>query len=309
MVLFVDGVFEGGGVKGIGFIGAVSCLEDKGYKFYRLAGTSAGAVVAALLSAGYTGAELKKMLDEFDFLKMGKKKDAIQCIPYAGKIIGFIFEKGVFSTGMIEEWIYKTLEAKGLTCFEDVSINGKSNLKIIASDITKKKILVLPDDLNLYGINPYKFSIAKAVAMSISIPYFFKPYILRYNDGISYIVDGGLLSNYPIWIFDTAGKPKWPTFGFKIIDDKESLTKKGRKDIISYSLDIISTMLEEDEERYLPNKDYVRTINISSCGIKTTEFDLSVEKKNKLFNEGYNSADKFLKNWNFERYIKKYRMP
>lgn len=308
MVMFIDGVFQGGGVKGIGFIGAVSCLEDNGYKFKRLAGTSAGAIVASLLSAGYSGMELKKILDGFDFTKMGQNKDALQCMPYLGNILGFIFEKGVFSTNMIEDWMTKILSAKGLKCFGDVSRNGKSNLKVLASDITNKRLLIFPDDLKLYNIDPLKFSVAKAVTMSICIPYFFKPYILKYGREKSYIVDGGLLSNYPIWIFDVKGKPKWPTFGFKIIDNKESLTKRGKNDIISYSLDIISTMLDEDEERYIPNKDYVRTINISSCGIKTTEFNISLAKKNNLYNEGYNSADKFLKNWNFERYVNKYRI-
>lgn len=53
----VDAVFEGGGVKGIALIGAAAVIEASGYQFYNLAGTSAGAIVAALLGAGYTAAE------------------------------------------------------------------------------------------------------------------------------------------------------------------------------------------------------------------------------------------------------------
>ena len=51
--LKADAVFEGGGVKGIGLVGAVAFAEEKGYRWVNLAGTSAGAIVAALLAAGY----------------------------------------------------------------------------------------------------------------------------------------------------------------------------------------------------------------------------------------------------------------
>jgi NTE family protein len=52
--LRVDGVFEGGGVKGIALVGAASEIEAAGYEIVNLAGTSAGAIVATLLAAGYS---------------------------------------------------------------------------------------------------------------------------------------------------------------------------------------------------------------------------------------------------------------
>ena len=54
-----DAVFEGGGVKGIGLVGAVSEIEKAGYTFENLAGTSAGAIVASLLAVGYKAAGRK----------------------------------------------------------------------------------------------------------------------------------------------------------------------------------------------------------------------------------------------------------
>ncbi|PJI08961.1 MULTISPECIES: patatin-like phospholipase family protein [Clostridium] len=62
--------------------------------------------------------------------------------------------------------------------------------------------MILPDDLRKYNIDPMEFSIAKAVRMSCSIPLYFTPYILKNTSPYSFIVDGGLLSNFPIWIFD-----------------------------------------------------------------------------------------------------------
>ena len=63
----IDAVFEGGGVKGIGLVGAVSEIEAKGYEFVNLAGTSAGAIVATLLAAGYKAAEVKDIINGLDF--------------------------------------------------------------------------------------------------------------------------------------------------------------------------------------------------------------------------------------------------
>ena len=57
------GVFEGGGVRGIGHVGAACAMQEAGYQFADLAGSSAGAIVAALLAAGYACDELKQEMD------------------------------------------------------------------------------------------------------------------------------------------------------------------------------------------------------------------------------------------------------
>src|SRR5262249_57234663 len=62
-----DGVFEGGGVKGIGLVGALAAIEKAGYEAVNVAGTSAGAIVASLYAAGYTAAELKPIIMGLDF--------------------------------------------------------------------------------------------------------------------------------------------------------------------------------------------------------------------------------------------------
>ena len=62
-----DAVFEGGGVKGIGLVGAVSEIEKAGYVFENLAGTSAGAIVAALLAVGYKADEIKKEMERLNY--------------------------------------------------------------------------------------------------------------------------------------------------------------------------------------------------------------------------------------------------
>lgn len=293
--LIADAVFEGGGVKGIGIVGALCCLEERGYKWDRVAGTSAGAIIAALVAVGYKAHEIKKIMLNInyrDFLD----KDSLQSIPLIGGIAGFLIEKGIYSGNKIENWVNSLLMIKGKKKFKDVSVFRESRLKIIASDITNKEILILPDDLKKYGIDEMEFEISKAVRMSIGIPFYYKPYKLKSNEGISYIVDGGILSNYPIWIFDSEDAIKKPTIGFKLIEPKTDFKREDRFGIANYALDIIKTMMEGKDSIHVKEKDFLRTIPIPTLGVKTTEFDISNSRSLKLFNSGYNSGMVFLNN-------------
>ena len=65
--LRADLVLEGGGVKGIGLVGALSVLEEAGYRFERVAGTSAGSIVGALVAAGMTSAEMYDVMTTLDY--------------------------------------------------------------------------------------------------------------------------------------------------------------------------------------------------------------------------------------------------
>ena len=77
-------------------------------------------------------------------------------------------------------------------------------LRIIATDITKKKMLVLPQDIKDYGQDPATLEVARAVRMSMSYPFFFEAVPLNG----SLIVDGGVVSNFPVELFDLKGTHK-----------------------------------------------------------------------------------------------------
>ncbi|MFA9398909.1 MAG: patatin-like phospholipase family protein [Clostridiaceae bacterium] len=312
-----DAVFEGGGVKGIAFIGAVCRMEDAGYRWNRLAGTSAGSIIASLLAVGYSGRELKKLLHSLDFndfkeiskINNTNKNNILTNIkiPFIWDMFSFIINKGYYNGNSIETWLDSAFKAKGKSTFKDVSINGESKLKIIASDVTKNEMLILPDDLVKYNINPMDFPIAKAVRMSISIPFFFTPYALKSKNSFSYIVDGGIISNFPIWIFDVNHTPRFPTIGFKLLEPRIARESSVKKDILSYSLDVINTTINTHEERFIKNKDKIRTVFIPTLGVSSTDFQISSSKKNLLYNSGYESASDFIKIWDFNNYVKCYR--
>lgn len=304
--MYADAVFEGGGVKGIGIVGAVCRFEENGYEWHNLAGTSAGAIIAALLSVGYSGNEIKEIFLNTDY-RCFQDKDTLQSFPLIGSALGFIMEKSIFCGDFFEKWISRLLKEKGKVRFKDVSQNGVSRLKIIASDISRRKMLVLPDDISEYGYDPMELKISKAVRMSMSIPFYFKPVKLKFGAETSYIVDGGLLSNFPVWIFDVEGVPRWPTFGFKLVEPGHGFTASGNTNIISYTLDVIGTMIETIDEIYVKNSDFIRTIAIPTLGVGTVDFGISKKKKLELFNSGYQSAQDFINTWDFNKYISRYR--
>lgn len=304
--MYADLVCKGGGVKGIALVGALSYFEEKGYIWQRVAGTSVGAIIASLVAVGYTSNEIRDIMLNLDYNKFADK-DKLQYIPFVGPITSLFFSKGIHSGDYIENFLSEAFEKKGKKYFRDICINGKSRLKVIATDITRHKLITLPDDLIEYNINPLNFEIAKAVRMSLSIPFFFEPIALKIQNQTCYIVDGGLLSNFPIWIFDVSSKPRWPTFGLNLYNNvqKPSNNPDG---FISFLIDVVETSLATSEDIYFKDSDAVRIVNIPTLGINTIDFDISAEQVNILYNSGYLSAKSFLDNWNFNDYIKIHRM-
>ena len=79
----MDLVFEGGGVKGIGLGGAYAALEDEGFRPNNVAGTSAGAITAALVASGYTARELKDIVFNMPFTQF-KDVGGLARVPFIG---------------------------------------------------------------------------------------------------------------------------------------------------------------------------------------------------------------------------------
>ena len=305
-MLKIDAVFEGGGIRGIGIVGAINCMENEGCEFARVAGSSAGAIIAALIAAGYSSRQIRKMLVEISFLKF-MDKDKLQRLPLVGKPLGILKNKSLYSGDYLENFMDDLLKHKGISKFKDVYENGEYKLKIIASDITNKKSIIIPDELPSYGIDPMEFSIAKAVRMSSSIPFYFKPVQLNTPVGIAYIVDGGVTCNFPLTIFDVNSIPRWPTIGFRFDITDSPKNKPHSNDSLSFLLTLAQTMCKKYTSEYLNEENLIRSVIIPTYGIATTDFNLSKEATVHLYKSGYLSAKKFLANWNFKEYVNKYR--
>ena len=304
--MYADLVCKGGGVKGIALVGALLYFEECGYIWKKVAGTSVGAIVASLVAVGYTAKEIYDIMLKIDYHKFADK-NTLQSIPLIGPPTSLFYSKGIHAGAYVERFLSEKFEQKGKKYFKDIYENGESKLKVIASDVTRHKLIVLPDDLVEYNINPMEFEIAKAVRMSLSIPFFFEPVILNKKENPSYIVDGGLLSNFPIWIFDVSDRPRWPTFGLNLYNNVQS-SNSNHHGLISYLMDVIETSLSTNEEIYFKDCDCVRIVNIPTLGISTINFDITKEEMTSLFNSGYNSAKSFLETWDFNSYINNFRL-
>ena len=301
-----DAVFEGGGVRGIAFIGAIQVMEASGYEWESLAGTSAGAVVAALLACGYSGEELMGIMSTLDYPRL-LGKTWIHHLPVVGKAVPLLLRSGIYLNTPLEDKLTYWLNQKGVSTFGDLP-QGK--LKIIASDISSGKMLVLPDDLSRYHISPSRFPIAAAVRMSTTLPYFFQPYRLKTKISKKpyYILDGGLLSNYPIWLFDVEGLPRWPTFGFRLLGEHTGAPFHDIHGPLSMFRAMFQTMLKAQDQRHVDKHARKRTLFIPTGQVAATQFDLSKEDRDFLFQSGQETARKFLAGWDYEEYIKEFRI-
>lgn len=320
--LKADVVLEGGGVKGIGLVGALEVAESLGYTWARVAGTSAGAIVAALLAAGYSAKEIKTdVMDHLDYRKF-QDRDIIDRVPIIGSVISLGIEKGIYEGAYLQDLMTDLLAKKGVHTFGDLKIADAEDdlyrykLQVIVSDVSRGRMTILPRHASLYGLDPDRLSVAHAVRMSMSIPFFFEPVQLRdeRSGEDNCIVDGGMLSNYPIWLFDCRGrKPRFPTFGLRLsgessrTEEGKSMVRHAVKGPISLLAAMFFTAMEAHDRRHVEEEDWVRTIPIPTVGVKATDFDLSRDDADRLYLAGQQAAQEFFETWNFEEYVEEYR--
>lgn len=297
-----DLVLEGGGTKLPGLIGAYASLTAKGFEPSHIAGTSAGAIVGAAIAAGYDPQELRELIFNTnfeDFLDGGRF--------LFQRVYSLLRHNGMYKGDEFEEFMREVLAKKGVKEFGDLRSDNQSDLndgryrwtlKVIASDIAAGKMLTLPNDAVFYDIDPDRLDVAAAIRMSMSIPFFFRP--VRLGDGV--VVDGGILSNYPIWLFDSDGEPDWPTFGLLLQEDNFNQPHKVGG-VVSFFKAMLKTMMQAHDRRFVRPEDFLhRTIGIPVGDISSTEFDLTHAQKQNLYHSGYQAATTFLNTWSWEAY-------
>ena len=325
-----DGVFRGGGVKGLALAGALCGFaehETKPIKTWKcVAGASAGAIIACYLAVGHGAGEILALLKKTNFSSFAD-------FPLRTKLLGIgrlPFKHGLAPGEAFERWFDDVLDGATFGPLRKPSEDGRTpdwSLKLIAVDVTKRRLLVLPDDLVFYRepkatalIDPDSFKIARAARMSMSIPYFFDPIQLEDQDGtVCAIVDGGTLSNFPVWLFDVnpalAGKaPTRPTFGFTLergrgIGGGLSALQRIQPWPIRFGFDIFHTAQEAWDARFVSHSTRVRTVTVDAADVATTEFDLSEEKQELLVENGRAAARAFLDDFELDAYMNTFHAP
>jgi len=294
----VDLVLEGGGCKLPSLVGAFAAIEQRGFEPACVCGTSAGAIVASMIAAGYSSNEMHTIVNDIDFRQF---RDGA---PWGTKILNLVRKKGIYSGDAYYRMIQNLMKDKGVLTFGDLKISDEEPkrryaLRIFAADITRGVLVTWPDDAKLYGLDPDFLEIAWAVRTSGSIPYFFWPIKM----GGSYFVDGGLLSNFPIWQFDSSRAPRWPTFGINLWESNAGTPRK-IKNNIDFLQAIIQTSLEAHDKRFIRPGDFqYRTIRVPVGDTKATDFDITAAQKETLYHNGFQAAQQFLNHWQWTDYL------
>lgn len=304
---FVDLVLGGGGVKGIGLVGAISVLEESGYSFKRVAGTSAGAIVASLVAAKMPVPVLKELMESLDYTKF-QDDTKLDHVPLVGEGLSLWFTHGVYAGEYLHTWIGEKLGDLGVETFNDLfeadpnsslPVDLQYRLVVMTSDITRGQLLRLPWDYANLGLPAREMRVADAVRASMSMPFFYRPAILTPAKGApSTLVDGGLLSNFPVDTFDrTDDEPRrWPTFGIKLSSRQPpEMVRYETGDDFAMAKAMFGTLQSWSDQQHLDDPSVTnRTIFVDTFGINATDFGIDKEAQDRLYQSGRKAAAKFL---------------
>ncbi len=310
-----DLVLEGGGVKGIALVGSAVALAEEGYRFERIAGSSAGALVGAIIAAMQLRNESMSRVDDvmrtLDYSKMLDRRGVAKWVhwwPSAANALGILFNQGMYQGQYLQDWTRGVLADLGVRTFGDLAFDDPGSalapeksfrLVVTASDLSRQRLMFLPWDLNAYGLNARRFPVARAVRASAAIPFMFEPVRIKGRYGVSTLADGSLLRSYPIEIFDRKdGQPsRWPTIGIRLSSpSSEQALAKPVTGPISLIQNLIYTTVDSTQVRHVSDPDNVeRSIFAKPRGVSWTDFDLTPAQQESLYEAGYIAGKKWIK--------------
>ena len=322
-------VFEGGGVKGIAYIGAMQVLEQRGLlnDIRRVGGTSAGAINALIFALGYDLAEQQEILRSTDFGKF--MDDSFGFIRDVWRLLTkFGWHRGDFFTRWIEELVKAQLRSEKAT-FRTLQQARRPDLYVIGTNLSTGY------SESFSAERHPDMPLVTALRISMSIPLFFAA--VRHGLREDVYVDGGVQLNYPVKLFDRqryvdmekeaaaalltdyyrrenerflAARPgrspyvyNRQTLGFRL-DTAEEIglyrydePQRGKpiRRFGGYARALISAALQVQENQHLHSDDWQRTLYINTLDVKTTDFDISEGRKAALIEEGRNGAENYLR--------------
>lgn len=314
---FKNLVFKGGGIKAFAYIGVLEVFEEQKIlpHIERVAGNSAGSIVATLLCFHLGAKETANLFTTLDYGKIASLVPEEEG-PQEGirppkalwetghKLVGgteAIYRLGtkfgLFSSEHIQDWLEETIASQchgnGRASFADFRAHGFRDLYVVATNISTHATTLFSASTTPDVV------VADAVAASSSIPFFFEP---QQFDGTSfgqgdYYVDGGVLTNYPIHVFDDPifkqgnhnyiDGVNWETLGLRLFtpddcqDEPVPITNLG-----GYIRNLVETLsMTEDVTFKHSIVDQLRTINISNCCVDTTDFSVKPGGDNPKYQE------------------------
>lgn len=327
-VQFRNLVFEGGGVKGIAYVGAMQVLQQHGALEHitRVGGTSAGAINALAYALGYDIPDLLKIMKSTNFREfMDDSWGVIRDVRRLANHFGWF--QGDFFDGWIADLIEKKLGNARAT-FADLRAAGRPDLYVVGTNLSTRYAEVFSAERHP------DMPLATAVRISMSIPLFFAA--VRHGARKDVYVDGGVLRNYPIKLFDRerfldAGEMKaarrtdyytrqnaefllaqpgrspyvynCQTLGMRLDSGaeiaqfryNEPVRGKPIKKFPEYARALIGALMSVQENQHLHGDDWQRSVYIDTLGVGTTDFDLDAATQDALLKSGIDCAEKYFR--------------
>lgn len=277
-------VFQGGGCRAAAFAGAYEAAYEAGVHFSEVAGTSAGSIIAALIGAGGRPGWVREQMKKLDFpslIKPPRPQDGfpgaipramarggallLRCTPWAimGPVLRF---GGAYSSGELETWMNKLLrellpQAKDPVRFGDLLMPTY----VVATDLASGGPRVWSTDETATA------SVAFAVRASCSIPIFFQ----AVAEGDSRLVDGGVLSNLPVFVFSPRGRMAHQPHGRRILAFRlrEEPAPRPAWDPRSLGKRLLEVAIDGATELQVGMRQEVHSVYIPTGTIRATDFD------------------------------------
>jgi len=313
---FKNLVFEGGGVKGVAYVGALQALEERGVleQVTRVGGASVGGINALLLSLRYTPEQVRRIIWKLDFKTFlddswGVLRDTRR----------FLRSFGWYRGDFFRAWAADLIGGRAGNpdaTFNDLRQAGFRDLYLVGTNVSTGFSEVFSPE------HTPRMRVADALRISMSIPFFFTAVRLMRRD---LYVDGGLLRNFPVRLFDrekyldpdcrgrhsfspdyyaqdNRSRPRSSspylfnkeTLGFRLdARDKISVFRDGAEpqrreiaDLFDFVGAVVSTALDVQQAVHLESDDWQRTIYIDSLGVSTFDFGLKAAAKRDLIAQG-----------------------
>jgi NTE family protein len=305
-------VFSGGAIKGISFVGALLELEKRGIlhdtngnlKIKGIAAVSAGSLLAVLLAIGYSVNEILGIMNN---VKLKRIFD--DDLSHLRHSLNFIQEWGICPGAYVQELLGELIKQKTGNedyTLEDLLKDKNIKLVIVSTDMCTER------SVYLYAGNPVaefsKIPIKKAVRCSLGVPFAFEPY--KYNNCL--LVDGGVLDNYPLHVFDGEypGDPKArlnlcapnsKVLGLRIMTTNDQLdyqlvNRQNFNHLYNYAYSFIDTFLAENDRRMMTPSFWLRSIIIVTPAYSITKTSVTDEERNQLVQLGQKYVSEFFDN-------------
>lgn len=293
-------VFEGAGIRGIAYCGALMELESRGLlsSIQNVGGTSAGAVMALAVSLGYTGEEIREIIAETDFRKFNDGRYF-----FIGGLNRTNKRYGWYRGRRFEKWLDRIIIAKAGDAdvtFEQLKRVGFKDLYITGTSLNTQQLIIFS-----YKTYP-RMRVKDAVRISMSIPLYFEAVFIdsaghvvrpgkkQSHEGLNLMVDGGILGNFPVLMFDNVGYKNPATIGFRIDSDEQIKNDRDNRKLAympvtnlkQYMAAFYNIVMENLNRQSLDSADWRRTISISDGKIAPRIRKLSDGEKRVLIDNG-----------------------